>query len=358
VSVGGVAVGLAAAAGCLVASFDRVIDHPVRYGAWWDMAVGQYSASEPYNDAVERIRALPDVAAAAGYLEDTNTITLDGIEVPYIALAPVVGTPMPVITSGLAPTGPDEAALGAETARVLHKRIGDTVTLALPPGAPTTIKPRPLRIVGLALLANPVRSSADVAEGVVLDADLAQQFSPSGSVPQSIAIRFAPGVDQRAAIESVVAQFPGSARRALPPADLRNLERLRWVPWLIALLVAVLALGSLVHALVTLLQRHASDLAVFAALGLTRGQRRRVGVVSGLALMGLSVLIGVPGGIVLGRWIWRAVARRTSVPSGPITTWSPTLLAVMGALAVGAGVAAAAGRRVTRGSPAVQLRVE
>ncbi len=120
----------------------------------------------------------------------------------------------------------------------------------------------------------------------------------------------------------------------------------------------MLALGSLVHALVTLLQRHASDLAVFAALGLTRGQRRRVGVVSRLALMGLSVLIGVPGGIVLGRWIWRVVARRTSVPSGPITTWAPTVLTPLCALLVATGVAAIVGRVLTRHSPSSQLHVE
>ena len=171
-------------------------------------------------------------------------------------------------------------------------------------------------------------------------------------------IRFADGADHEAAVASVVKDFPGSARLPRPPTDLNNLTRLRSVPWIIALLVVVLALGALVHALVTLLQRHAGDLAVLAALGLTRGQRRRVGVVSGGFLTGSSVLIGVPAGIVLGRWLWRVVADRTDVASGPVTTLLAPVLSALVALTVALAVAAIAGRVFTRRSPAAQLRTE
>ena len=354
VAVGAVAVAAAIAAGALVNSFDVVVRHPLKYGAWWDVAVGQYSDADAAQAGIDAVVRNPNVVDVAGFLEDSETAKVDGAVVPFISLLPYLGHPETVMASGRAPARADEAALGATTARRLHKGIGDTIEIT---SAALSTLHQKVTITGIAVLNDPVTSSSNAGEGVVLHPDVALGLD-IGQVSQSIVVRLDPSVDRQAAIESVFRDFPGSARLAQPQTDLANLQRLRFAPWLIAALVGALALASLIHALVTLLQRHARDLAVLGVLGLTKRQRRRVGLGASLAIGTGSVLVGVPAGLVLGRWIWRVVARRISIPSGPLMAWFPTAMAPLTALVIAAVVATLATRWVTRRSPAVQLRTE
>ena len=272
---------LGLAAGALLASFDRVITEPSRYGAWWDAAVGQYSDPDAVQEGISLVLANPSVVDAAAFFEDEQVVVLDGTVVPYLAMKPIVGRPETVMARGRAPATIEEVALGAVTARRLHKGIGDTMTMTSTDpmavidstGAPFS---QTVVVTGIAVLNDPVLSASNAGEGVVIHADLVDLVSPN-STPQSLVVRFGPSVDRAAAEASIALDFPSSARRASPQTDLRNLVRIRFVPWLIAALVGILALASLVHALVTLLQRHSRDLAVLAAIGMTRGQRRRVG---------------------------------------------------------------------------------
>ena len=354
VAVGAVAVAAAVAAGALINSFDTVFDHPLKYGAWWDVAVGQYSDAGPAQAGVDALTRNPNVVDIAGFLEDANTAKVDGAIVPFISLVPFLGHPETVMASGRAPAKADEAALGAATARRLHKRIGDTIEIT---SAALSALDKKVTITGIAVLNDPVTSVSNAGDGVVLHPDVALGLDV-GQVSQSIVVRLDPSVDRQAAIESVFRDFPGSARLAQPQTDLANLQRLRFAPWLIAALVGALALASLVHALVTLLQRHTRDLAVLAVLGLTKRQRRRVGVDASVAIVGGCIVVGVPVGLVLGGWIWRVVGHRISIPSGPVTPLAPTVLAPLVALVIAVGVATVATRWFTRGTPATQLRTE
>jgi putative ABC transport system permease protein len=349
-------VAVAVAAGTVVASFDRVYHQPVRYGAWWDVAVGQYSDPEQLQTGIQLIKHNPNVSNAAAILENTDSAMVDDLTVNYLAQVPIVGVAPTVVASGRAPGAADEVALGAGTARKLHKGIGDTVTLASPD--PQVDAHRTLRVTGIAVLNNPVSGATNAGDGIVVSPETANLLNGREQTAQSVVIKLAPTVDRKAAIESIVRDFPASARLATPQVDLANLDRLRSVPWFLAAIIAVLALGSLVHALVTLLQRHTGDLAVLAALGMTRRQRRNVGVVAGLVLAGVSIAIGIPAGSGLGRSVWGVVAHRVFVPSGAVMPWGPTVAAPTVALLVSVGIAAFAARWFTRRTPAAQLRAE
>jgi hypothetical protein len=354
--VGAVAVAVAVAAGTVVASFDRVYHQPVRYGAWWDVAVGQYSDPGQLQAGIQMLDRNPNVSSAAGILENSDAAMVDDLTVNYLAEAPIIGVAPPVVASGRAPTAADEVALGAGTARKLHKGIGDTVTLGSPD--PTVDAHRTLHVTGIAVLNNPVSGATNAGDGILVSPETANLLNGREQTAQSVVVKLVPTVDRKAAIESVVRDFPASARLATPQVDLANLDRLRTVPWFLAGTIAMLALASLVHALVTLLQRHTGDLAVLAALGMTRRQRRNVGVVAGLVLAGVSIAIGIPAGAGLGRSVWRVVARRVFVPSGPVLSWGPTVAAPTVALLVSVGIAALAARWFTRRTPATQLRAE
>jgi predicted lysophospholipase L1 biosynthesis ABC-type transport system permease subunit len=179
-----------------------------------------------------------------------------------------------------------------------------------------------------------------------------------GTVPQSIVIRFDPHRDREAAIESVRRDFSGSIREAIPQVDVRNLGRLRRVPLLIAGLIGLLALATVIHALVTMLQRNRTTLAVLAALGFTRRQRRGVAVFASMALVLIGVVIGIPFGLVLGQRIWRSVSDGIDLPSSWALPWTTLVLASLGALVLAAVVALLASRRTVRMTPSEQLRVE
>lgn len=354
--VGAVAVAVAVAAGTVVASFDRVYHQPVRYGAWWDVAIGQYSDPEQLQAGIQLLAHNPNVSNAAAILENPDAATVDGLTVNYLAEVPIIGVAPTVVASGRAPAAADEVALGAGTARKLHKGIGDTVKLGSPD--PQVDARRTLHVTGIAVLNNPVSGATNAGDGIVVSRETANLLNGREQTAQSVVIKLVPTVDRTAAIESVVRDFPASARLATPQVDLTNLDRLHSVPWFLAGIIAMLALASLVHALVTLLQRHTGDLAVLAALGMTRRQRRNVGVVAGLALAGVSIAIGVPAGSALGRSVWRVVAHRVFVTSGSVTPWGSTVAAPTVALLVSVGIAAFAARWFTRRTPAAQLRAE
>ena len=354
VSVTAIAIAAAVTAGVAVASLDRVIDEPVRYGAWWDVVVGQYSQLEAYQDGVAKLAANPAVVGAAAYSDLSDfTVSIDSVFTLMISADAVVGDPQPVITSGRAPNRDDEIALGRTTARKLAKTIGDSVTVTAGRARAT----REMRVVGIAIVADPVTTATAAGDGAYVTGATMVELA-NGNVPQSITVRLDPKLDRSAAIESVRQDFPGSIRAASPQADTANLARLRRVPWLIVALIGVLAAATFVHTLVTLLARRRRDLAVLAALGMRRGERRSVGVVTAVLLVAGGALIGVPGGLVLGRWFWQQVATRISIASDPRTSWGALALGPLTAVVVALVVAVFVSRRNTRGSAAALIRVE
>ena len=354
VSVTAIALAAAVTAGVAVASLDRVIDEPVRYGAWWDVVVGQYSQLEAYQDGVAKLAANPAVVGAAAYSDLSDfTVSIDSVFTLMISADAVVGDPQPVITSGRAPNRDDEIALGRTTARKLAKTIGDSVTVTAGRARAT----REMRVVGIAIVADPVTTATAAGDGAYVTGATMVELA-NGNVPQSITVRLDPKLDRSAAIESVRQDFPGSIRAASPQADTANLARLRRVPWLIVALIGVLAAATFVHTLVTLLARRRRDLAVLAALGMRRGERRSVGVVTAVLLVAGGALIGVPGGLVLGRWFWQQVATRISIASDPRTSWGALALGPLTAVVVALVVAVFVSRRNTRGSAAALIRVE
>ena len=216
------------------------------------------------------------MVAAAGYQDDVDNFSFDGRTTPIVAATNYIGHEEPPMTDGRAPIAVHEIALGSTTARVLHKHIGDDVILRNNTDSKVRVR---LRVVGIAVVNDPITNQSGAGDGVVVTPGLVAETLGPGNISQSIVIKLDPRRDRAAAIESVRRDFSGSIREATPQVDVRNLGHLRAVPWLISALIAILALATLVHALVTIVARNRTNLAVLAALGLTRGQRRAVGCV-------------------------------------------------------------------------------
>ena len=109
------------------------------------------------------------------------------------------------------------------------------------------------------------------------------------------------------------------------------MARLRSLPYVLAALVAVLAAGSLAHALVVSLRRNRRQLAVLKAIGFTRPQVSSVVAWQATTLAGIALLFGIPLGVLVARWGWRVIADQLGVAGGPVL---PPLALVVVALAV------------------------
>jgi ABC-type lipoprotein release transport system permease subunit len=144
----------------------------------------------------------------------------------------------------------------------------------------------------------------------------------------------------------------------LQQPDLTNLDRVGYLPGLLAGLVALLAVATVAHALVSSVRRRRRDLAILKTLGFARGQVTQTVAWQASTFALAALLVGMPLGIVGGRWAWRLVADQLGVTTGPVVPPLPVLAITAGGLLVANLVAAGPGWAAARIRPAVALRAE
>jgi predicted lysophospholipase L1 biosynthesis ABC-type transport system permease subunit len=100
------------------------------------------------------------------------------------------------------------------------------------------------------------------------------------------------------------------------------------------------------------------DLAILKTLGFGRGEVTQTVAWQATTFALAALLVGVPLGIVGGRWAWRLVADQLGVVSGPVVPPVPVLAVAAGALLAANVVAAGPGWVAARIRPATVLRSE
>ena len=126
----------------------------------------------------------------------------------------------------------------------------------------------------------------------------------------------------------------------------------------VARLLALLALGTLAHALITSINRRRRDLAICKTLGFTRRQLAAVVAWQATVAVGIGVVVGVPVGVVVGRALWSAFANEIHVVPTPNVPIAPVALVAIGAVVLANVVAAIPGRVAARTPAALALRTE
>ena len=253
-------------------SLGQLVVTPRLYGSTWDFQ----AADTNFNATVANDNCGPKdfglahvsgVGAVAAVCEDD--IQLGGHPVTGWAFTPVRGAIEPEIVAGRAPRGPGEVALGSQTLRTLGKGLGDSVLGQGPHGT------FGYRIVGRVVTPdlNDPQPLADSA--VFTDAGLSRIFDSNSSSNRFLVGRFTPGVD-RAAVERRIATLRGLDQPAgnTVPAEVTRLRRIDWLPTILAVLLAGLALLAVGHALVTAVRRRRHELALLKTLGFSRSQVR------------------------------------------------------------------------------------
>ena len=142
------------------------------------------------------------------------------------------------------------------------------------------------------------------------------------------------------------------------PVDLVNFGRVQNLPLVLAALLGTLAAITLAHLLVTSIRRRRRDLAVLKTLGFSSAQVRGTVAWQATALGILAALVGIPVGVLAGRWVWIVFARQLGIvprPAVPVLTF---FLLAAAALVVANLVAVVPGRAAAHVRPAIVLRSE
>jgi hypothetical protein len=295
----------------LVGGINDALDHPARSGKTWRL---EAEATGP--DQVEHppaVGGLRDLALVSRY-----PATVRHKDVPFYALEELRGSVSFAVLHGRRPAGDDEIMLGARSAKLLGLGLGDTVRADS--GGP------PLRVVGIGLMTQTAHSTFD--EGALVTTRTLDIVS--GMPRDRRDAYFLMNPEAGTAVATLQAALAKAGFDATPPevvADVTNLSHVRSLPYLLAGFLIVLGLGAVAHALMTVSQRRARELAVLRAVGLSPRQAAACVGWQAVVVAVVALMIGVPLGLVIGREAWRRVA--DSIPLVYVGPFSPGLLAVL-----------------------------
>jgi hypothetical protein len=329
-------IGIATLAAAVVfsSSLSGLVATPRLYGVHWDAIISTTKGEGASLAATEPVvTSDPDIASVSqGY---TGVPLNSGRQaLAGEAIDGVRGSSLqPTILTGRLPAADDEIALGALDLKQLHTQVGGTVPLVIDGiGAP-----RIFHVVGTAVFPD-LNDLINLGRGVdlttgALRAALGGRIPP----PDSILVQFRSGTDRKAALarlDRAVGQRSPDFNAAAPwqPADLVNFGRVQYLPLLVGGLLAVLAVGTLVHLLVSSIRSRRSDLAILKVLGFVPRQLRRTIAWQANTVAALALVLGLPLGLVIGRWLWIAFTNQLGVQAIIQTPWAAGLALIVAVL--------------------------
>ncbi len=346
-----------------------------RYGQNWDQELDLNFAGVTAGRGAKLLSAEPAISAyAAG---NYGQLSVDGKLVAAIGISPVRGQGYFTLLAGHDPSGPGQIVLGAQTLRAVHRGLKQIVRVVVNPTATGGVTVRQvMRIVGVAVFAGFSRggfAATDLGTGAAVPAAvLSAPFPGTGCVNTTcysfFLLRYRPGTNLNATATRLAAALtvlgcpPGpescSVTADQRPTDIKSYASVRDTPLVLAAVLALLAVATLAHVLLTGVRRHRRDLAVLKTLGLTRSQVIRVVSWQASALAAVALLAGLPLGVLAGRWAWVLFAGSAGV-SAQAEIPVPLVLAIIpAALLLANLIAAGPGWTAARISPGRTLRSE
>ncbi len=370
-ALAGTAVAVAALVAATVfgASLLGLVGVPHRYGQNWTQDVDFMQPTAPAPLVARLIATQPQVRGYA--VGNFGTIAVNGQVVPAIGVTQVRGRGFLTMISGRLPRRPGEIALGQRTLRATGTRLGQRVRVSV------NGRVARLRVVGEAVFPSFTEggsSATDLGLGAaVAPSLLSTPFRPTGCLHgltcySFILIRYPPDTALRIADRRLEAAFSRSG--CLPsagcytltadqrPSDIRDYSGVRDTPLFLGALLGLLAVGTLSHALLAGVRRRYRDLALLKTLGLLRSQLLRVVFWEASTLAGAALLVGLPLGVLAGRWAWVIFARSAGVAPQADVPVPLVLLAIPATLLLANLIAAGPGWTAARVPAATVLRSE
>jgi putative ABC transport system permease protein len=338
-------------------SLDHLLNTPRLSGFAWDV----FAAPPEGKNGPDRVQTVLDADRdVAGY-------TRGGFVNLFVAGRSVFGVvtggggpASPVLVAGRAPRTAQEIALGSASLAEAKVGMGDTLRVGIdvaPAGSP-------MHVVGEVIVPPSPFGETRPGEGAVLTYAGAARLSGNrvgrgvGELP--FLVRFRDGVDPEFALERLRARLP--AETFLIPSqrrgDIVTLGRIARVPLALAVILGVIALGTMTQTLATSIRARRRDLAILKTIGFSRGQVGATVAWQATTLVAIALGVGIPVGIAAGRWAWRSFADGIAVIPAPVIDPLWVLLAVPVTILLANAIAVLPGRSAARTRPAIVLRAE
>ena len=378
------AVAMVVATLTFASSLNTLVSHPSLYGWNWSYALYPTNAVPP--QALNLLSHDPLVAGWAGV--NYTDAEIDGQTVPIILSSPGAKVSPPIL-SGHGLDGNDQIVLGAATLSVLHKHVGDTVSISYetPKDAPEYIPPTKLVIVGTATFPavgydSFVAEHTSMGTGALVSTGIeppamqraTQSPDPTLNGPELVFVRLRPGVSATAgradmqrialAANKVLAADPRGVGNdvnvlgALRPAQIVNYRTIGSTPVILAVGLAAGAIIALGLTLAASVRRRRRDLALLKTLGFTHRQLAAAVAWQATVIAVIGIIVGIPLGIVIGRQLWILFARNINAVPDPAVPVLSVLLVAIGALVFANLDAALPGLDAARTPAALALRAE
>ncbi len=353
------------------ASLDTLVSHPPLYGWNWnyELTGGGGIAPVPEHQGAALLDHDRSVAAWSA-VDFGGSMAVGGQEVPVFGERPGATVSPPILT-GHGLDAANQIVFGGETLSALHAHLGETVTVRIA-GA----KPRALQVVGTATMpiigiqvgaTHPTMGTGALVPVTLIPVSVsnANDVQPPG--PDAVLVRLRRGADPAASLRSLeqVARqltlpmnYGVTVLAVQRPAEIINYRSMGTIP---AILGAGLGAGAVVAlglTLVASVRRRRHELALLKTFGFTRGQLAATVAWQSSMAVGLGALVGVPLGIVLGRFLWDLFAREIDAVPVPTVPGVTIALIAIGALVLANVVAALPGRIAANTETAILLRAE
>ena len=339
------------------ASLERVTTTPAAYGWGWDVAAANCSIKDCSDRAGALLASNPDVLAFTGITGGAGTV--DRVEVGELGVADVGnGWAGGRILSGRAPRGSDEIVLARDTLQTTGKRLGDRVRVALEGGGGA-----PFTIVGIFMPPAQFSDGFTLTDGATITkAGALRAVAPSlreeiAELPANqYLVTIDPAADRGRALARLRADFPGTVLGPFRTNSIEGGHRLRALPFVVAGVVALLAVATLVHLGAATARRRASALGVLAAMGCARRDLRAALRWQAVLTAGAALLVGMPLGVAAGRAAWRLAGEGLGTPEAPMIPFGGLALVTAVALLIAAAIGTGFGARAAHRSSLALLR--
>ena len=361
-----------------------LVSHPSLYGWNWSYAINSPGGSDVPPKALASLDHDHDVADWTGY--NFADVQMDGQTVPVLLGQPNAAVGPPIL-SGHGLEANDQIVLGPATLAALHTKIGGTVEVSYgtPQDAPVYVPPTPMVVAGTATMPAIGTSGAlhpSMGTGALIPTGIEPaRFQrvltnpdPNLNGPAIVVVRLRNGVPaaiglaslQRVAdaADRVMAADPEGAGDTYSvlgvqrPAEIVNYQSTGDTP---AILAGGLAAGAVVALAITLaasVRRRRRDLALLKTIGFTRRQLAVTVAWQASVAAVTGIVVGVPVGIGLGRWLWDLFAREIYAVPEPSVPVLEVVVVALAALVLANLVAAIPGRMAARTPTALVLRAE
>ncbi|MCA1832151.1 MAG: ABC transporter permease [Actinomycetota bacterium] len=370
------------AAGTFAASLSHFLVTPRLYGVLWDARVG-VERPESFTGETRTVGSPLDLNAIAQKLVAMDP-RIEGVAVGSTGLNLAVGdtlletmvieagagrAPLPPLLEGRYPQQRprgqmQEIVLGRRAIERLGTSVGSTIEASF---LDVDERKTKLRVVGVAVVpvfvdSSRLGESALLPPGV-LQKDLGLPEDFEQAEPDNL---FVAGRADETLVREI-ARLAGPEVGAgddvhiwndTPPSDIVNFGRVQKMPLALGLLLAAFAAATLIHTLITAVNRRRRDLAILKTIGFVRGQVRRAVFAHSLLLTALALAIGIPAGIAAGRWMWRLLAHDLGVLPEPVLQAVTMAIGIAATFAIAVVIAVFPARVAAWTRPATVLRSE